>query len=148
MKIRMSSLCFHNVAFIRMPSSEKEWKKDILGVKSFFTREMVCPTGPIFFTIDREVNSEGKRMYTFYAPLSVKLDFEGDENNGFIEEFNIKKAVCTRQYDFDIKRDYYYSAIMASSLENKLKPSEKFYHVYLENYGVEALDIYSQVFKE
>lgn len=142
MKIRKSSLIFKNVIRAEILSNEAQWRNDIRDFKNLVTKPGVYPIGPVFFKINESDKNIEEKKYIFYIPMRVPIDFEANDVCAFIGDVSIKECLAIKQVDLDEDMEEYYKLIKLCAKENDLQLDSEAYHVYLENYGVEIIDIY------
>lgn len=146
MKIRKASFIFKNVVRVSVKSNEDEWRKDIKDFKEIITsRQGFYPTGPVFFTANNFNSKEREGIYNFYIPMNLPMNFKENESCSFVGDINIKECIALKQIDLDEDINDYYRFIKICAKENKIKLEDSIFHVYLENYGVEVLDLFAPI---
>ena len=142
MKIRKSSLTFKNVISAKIQSNNDEWREDIKDFKELVTRSGVYPVGPVFFKLSKENRDSQNQNYTLYIPMNLPIQFKGNDICSFIGDFKLKECLAIKQIDLDDNIEDYYKILNDCAIENNMQLGNEIYHVYLENYGVEVIDIF------
>lgn len=145
MKIRKSSLTFKNVISAKIQSNNDEWREDIKDFKELVTRSGVYPVGPVFFKISKEIRDSQNENYTLYIPMNLPIQFKGNDICSFIGDFKLKECLAIKQIDLDDNIEDYYRILNDCAIENNMQLGNEIYHVYLENYGVEVIDIFVSI---
>ncbi|WP_195515247.1 DUF5085 family protein [Paraclostridium bifermentans] len=142
MKIRKSSLIFKNVISAKIQSNDDEWREDIKDFKELVTKSGIYPVGPVFFKISKEDRYLQNKDYILYIPMNLPIQFKGNDICSFIGDFKLKECLAIKQIDLDDNIEDYYMILSDCAMQNKMKLGDDIYHVYLENYGVEVVDIF------
>lgn len=143
MKVRKASFVFKNVVRASVDSNEDEWRKDLHDFKEFITTQPgIYPIGPVFFTISDYNEKKKSGRYNFYIPMNLPINFKGNESCSFVGDVDIKECLAVKQIDFNEDITKYYRLLNICARENDIDLEDVVFHVYLENYGVEVLDIF------
>lgn len=148
MKIKKASLIFNNVLKATLKCNKNECLKNLLEFKESIlnlSTELIYPTGPAFFSILNYDEELEEVECEFYVPINRTIKLKNNNMYTFYKEFKIFEGLSLRMIDLDDDIKEVYNLLRICSEENNLEIKEPFYHIYMENYGAEVLEVYVEV---
>lgn len=147
MKFEKKSLIFDYVITYQTRQLRTDWQEGILLMEDFTLTKNIYQNGPIFFSVESELNERHFGRFTYYLPINEEVILGENPHYGFLKQFRLKDALVLRQADQEVDFHVAYEKLKQYAKEQKISLENKFYCVLLNVYGDYIIDLYVPVIK-
>lgn len=144
MSVKEKKLSFNNVLCISNSIRNDEITDTANELKRFIISHGLYPTGPLFYQkIQKDQEEESE--FRLFMPINTVVQIQGNSKLQFISSISFANCIYVRKADSDDPMEESYENIREYARINNKTITEDFYHVILDAYGEQIVDIYAPV---
>ena len=142
MNYEIRSLVFDHVLTYQIRQLRTDWQEGILLTEDFTLIKDIYQNGPVFFSVEPEMDEKEFSNFTYYLPINEIVMVEDDPHFDYLPQLHLEEALVLRQADHTINFRNAYEKVKQHAKDNGIELEEAFYCVLLEVYGEYIIDLY------
>lgn len=147
MKIKRTSVTFHNVLSTSAFCKKRDWHLIARDLRNAVIKNGLYGTGPVIYQMVQSADAEDEARYTFYLPVNAVIEMPDNEKYQFHEKWGFEDGLSFRHCDLDENLEDSYEMMKDAAEANDLQLEEHFYNIHLDVYGGGIIDIFAPIVK-